>query len=88
VVEGFYAAPDQRIGDFISIMKHVLCGDAKYVDAPALEPFSADIVALRPVDEIMGSAIDFDRKFGRRAIEVEDLRPDRVLPAKTNVRAA
>jgi hypothetical protein len=69
-------------------VKHVLCGNAKYVDALAPEPRGADIIALRPVAKIMRSTIDLNRKFRGRAVEVEDIWTDRVLPAKTNLRAA
>jgi hypothetical protein len=88
MVEGFCAEAQQSIRNGLGIGEHVLRRYSQDLDTFTIQPRSADIVTLRAIAKIMGSAIDLDRKFRRWAIEVENISTDRVLPTKSNFSAA
>jgi hypothetical protein len=44
-----------------------------------LEPLNAAVVAPRPVTEIMGRSVNFDRQLRRWAIKIDHILADRML---------
>jgi hypothetical protein len=91
VVEGFSSINAQAqngVRDAVRIREHILCRHAQHLKPLAFEPFGSNIVPLRPISEVMGETIHFDRKVRGGAVKIQDVRPDRMLPAEAHISAA
>ncbi len=74
---------DDIANDAVQIAKHLAGRNTQDGHAMLREKRIAPRVPLRPVSPLMGFPIDLHRKLCRRAVEVEHIRPRRMLPAKT-----
>ena len=80
-----FAKPPQSIGYCIRIIENVPGGNTQHFDALANQPLGPRFIALWPITHVMSDAVDFNREPCGRAVEVEHVGTDRVLPAETNV---
>jgi hypothetical protein len=73
---------NNRVSSFIQPMSQLSSGNAHDSHAAFLQPSIAALVARRLVTHIVAYAINFDRKPGFGAIEIENVRSDWMLAAK------
>jgi hypothetical protein len=85
VVEGFRTKSQKRVGDRIGISQHVLGRNAQDLNALAPDPLGPHLIALRPITSVMRKPIHLDRQLCRWAIEVQNIRPNRVLAPKPHL---
>jgi len=67
---------------FIDIAAQLRRGNAHHCHAVFLEPSVTLFVMLRPIAHVVAYAVDLNGEMGFRAIEVEDIRSDRMLAAE------
>jgi hypothetical protein len=73
---------DDPLYDFVDIRENVAGWAAKHATSSRLQVGVAPLVADNPVVAGMISAIDLDHQLCCRAVEIGDVRSDRVLAAK------
>jgi hypothetical protein len=74
---------DRQQDEFQSItLEYIYGGDAKNLDVSACEPGVSSFVMANLLRGVMHAAVNLDGKTCRRAIEVENVGADWVLPAK------
>src|SRR5580704_468852 len=67
---------------FIDIAAQLRRRNAHHCHAVFLEPSVTLFVMLRPIAHVVAYAVDLNGEMGFRAIEVEDIRSDRMLAAE------
>ena len=75
---------DKRFGNFRWRLQDVGGRDAHNFDPPLVKPGIACRITLRPVAHLVRATVDLDADFGARAVEVEHVVADRVLPTKSD----
>jgi hypothetical protein len=85
VVEGFGAKSQNGVGDFIRIGKDVLRRNAQQLNCLTFQPFGSSVISIWSIPKIMRRAVDLDGELRRRAVEIEDICPDWMLPAEADV---
>jgi hypothetical protein len=73
---------NNRVGRLVDLMHQVDRGDAHHNYAVLLEPGVAALIALRPITHVIAYPVDLNREAGFGAIEVEHVRPNRMLTSK------
>ncbi len=69
------------VSNFIDT-RQIARGDTQNGDALLSEPIIAPQITLRPVAHVMTGAVDLDRKACLDAVEIENIRADRMLATK------
>ena len=70
---------DQPFGDRVRVAKHVNGRHADHADAVRGQPGIAALVRAHLVEVTVACAVDLDAEAGALAVEVEDVRAERVL---------
>ncbi len=73
---------NDRISRFVDLTSQFACGNAHHRHAACLKPGVAPNVALRPIAHVVTHPINLDSKTCLGAIEIENIRADRMLPTK------
>ena len=79
------APVDDVADDRIEIAKDIDCRDTEGRDATLRQPCVSALIALRSVAHVVRHAIDFDRKNGRFAVEIQHKRTGRVLTSEFQI---
>ena len=82
LVEGQRAAPDDETQHRLQIVEHVACGQPKNVDILLGKPGIAPCIPVGVAAHVVRQSIDLDREARRRAVEVQHIRADWMLPPK------
>jgi len=67
---------------YVVYARQIASGNAQDSDAMLLEPIIAPQITQWSVAHVMTSTIDFDRETRFGAVEIENVRPERMLAAK------
>jgi hypothetical protein len=78
---------DQGFSNRVRVCQDIASGNPQNVDSAGLQPGSSSLVARWPVARVVYEAIDLDRQLRSRAIEIEDVRTDRLLAPEVEVRS-
>jgi hypothetical protein len=81
-LDQLHSQPNDRVGDIIDPVGHLACWNAHHRNALSSEPCVLSSVTFRPVGRVVAHPIDLDRKPSFAAVEVDDVRPNRMLAAK------
>jgi hypothetical protein len=84
MVVGKCATPGNQARDRLKIPHHVNGGNPERRDAQRGQCRIASGIAFRAVAHVMGHTVDLDREFRGRAVEIEDIRTERMLAAKAH----
>jgi len=86
VVEGLSAAAaiksNHRFCDSLNTSQNLSRGNALYQNPTRSNKVIPHLIMFGPIAHIICDAIDFENRFRRCAIEVRNIRPNRMLTAK------
>jgi hypothetical protein len=74
--------PNDRVGDIIDPVGDSARWNAHHRDALSSKPCVLSSVTFRPIGRVVAHPIDLDREPSFAAVEVEHVRPNRMLAAK------
>ena len=86
MVEGKSATIEDRYDDPIEAVHHISGRDAERLDTLRCERCITEPIAFWMVAHVVGRTIDLDRELRPWAVEIEHVPPDRMLPAKPELR--
>ena len=73
---------NDRIRRLVNILIQLGCGDAYHGDAVLLEPGVTSLITLGSITHVVAYAVNLDCEIRFRAVEVEHVWSDRMLPAE------
>jgi len=79
LVEGAGHKRCDRVGHRTGIRHYAASGNSHHAETLFVQEAQTEFVALWPIGAIMYLAIDFDNQPRFPTVEVDDIRPDRVL---------
>ena len=82
MVEGACRRRNDSVGSAVRIVEDTGGGHMQNAQAVVLQKRIAPLVTLRAVATIMTFTIHFDRQRGLATVEIDNVRPDRMLPPK------
>jgi hypothetical protein len=73
---------NDRIRRLVKVLSQLGCWNAHHGHAALLEPSVTPLVTLRSITHVVAYAVNLDCEICFCAVEVEDVWPDRMLPAE------